>query len=313
VLHRDESRVTVIHSGLSVVDHGDHADLLEGAPYVLQTLNLGRQPTGFFARGHDVGVFSEGDATIAWLDTRLLGISLDYVEIVTAGSDGGSLSIVDGFVLSGHQQLARVDVYGRDGALLASFEGCPGLHGQAVSGSTTVFGCSDGVLLVESHGDGTFSSHEIAAPANAPEGARVGTLQGHPGSDVVVGSFGDGLAIVDVAAKAMRTVALPAAPLGMRFVEGGEVLVVLTSDGWLHRLDGVTGEAHASVALVPAVAPGVPPASLAVLGEFAYVADPTANVVLEVHVDDMDVERRFELSITPGSLAVMAIPGAALH
>jgi hypothetical protein len=163
------------------------------------------------------------------------------------------------------------------------------------------------------HGDGTFSSHKIAAPARAADGARVGTLVSDPGSDVVIGTFGDGLAIIHVSAREMRTVALPATPIGVRFAEAGDALVVLTGDGWLHRLDPVSGEVEASVEVAHAVGAARPRPSLAVLGEFAYVGDPDHDRVVEIHVDDMDVERRFSLSITPGGVAVMAIPGAVAH
>jgi hypothetical protein len=77
VTHRDANRVSFVHSGLTAIDHGDHMDLVVGSPYVLQTVNLGPQPTHFFAMGHDIAVYNDGDGSMVWLDARLLGISLD--------------------------------------------------------------------------------------------------------------------------------------------------------------------------------------------------------------------------------------------
>ncbi|MBA2667917.1 MAG: hypothetical protein H0U69_12890 [Trueperaceae bacterium] len=312
ITHRSEHRVTFVHSGLSTVDHGDHMDLLQGSPYVLQTMNVGRQPTHFFARGTDIGIFNDEDGTIAWLDTRLLGISLDYTEIVTAQSDHGSLAVIDDYVLSGHLQLARVDVYDRDGTLLETFEGCPGLHGQAVHDHTVVFGCSDGVLLVEVHHGGTFSAHKIANPAGSSDDARVGTLVSDDRNPIVYGNFGSGLALIDVEARTMTSTPLPAAPIGMRFAEHGEALIVLTGDGFLHRLDATDGLVLASVEVANATRPDRPRASLAVLGEYAYIGDPDHGRVVEVDLDHMETLRHFDVSLTPGGVAVMAIPGAVL-
>lgn len=95
VVHRDENRVTFVHSGLTAIDHGDHADLVEGNPYVLQTLNVGLRPTHVFAQGDDLAFFNDGDGTVAWLDRRLLGVSLDYAVLDGRGPDHGAVAIVD--------------------------------------------------------------------------------------------------------------------------------------------------------------------------------------------------------------------------
>ncbi len=312
VTNRDANRVTFVHSGLSAVDHGDHMDLLEGTPYVLKTVNLGPQPTHFFAQGNDIAVYNDGDGSMAWLDARLLGISLDFVQVPGTAADHGSLAVVDGYLIGGGLREAGVRVFDRNETELASFGGCPGLHGQATLGNAVAFGCSDGVLIVQARGGGTFAANKVGNPAGSPENARVGTLVSHPSSPVMVGNFGQGIAIIDPVAGSLTAVALPAAPAAMRFSDDGE-LVVLTLDGALHRLDAVSGDVLASVQVVDAVVAGQPRPAFALSGDHAFVTDPAHGAVWLVDLDHMEVETHFDLPFAPGSVAVMAIPGAVIH
>lgn len=313
VVHRADHRVTFVHSGLSMIDHGDHADLVEGNPYVLQTLNVGLQPTHVFARGDDLAFFNDGDGTVAWLDRRLLGISLDYVVLDGREPDHGAVAVIGDHAFVGYLRTGLVDVVHRSGATVATFEGCPGLHGQAPWAAGVAFGCSDGVLLVEARPGGTFAAHKVANPAGSPEGARVGTVVADEGSALLIGNFGQGIVLIDPEARTLTPVALAASPLAMRFAEGGELLVVLAADGLLHALDPSNGSVLRSVAVVDAFAPGATRPTMTVLGEHVYVADPQHAEIVEVHVDGFEVERRLAVPFAPGGVAGFAIPGAVLH
>jgi hypothetical protein len=312
VVNREANRVTFVHSGLSAVDHGDHMDLLQGTPYVLKTVNLGPMPTHFFAQGNDIAVYNDGDGSMAWLDARLLGISLDFVQVPGPEADHGSLAVVDGYLIGGGLREQGVRVFDRSETQLAAFGGCPGLHGQATLGNAVAFGCSDGVLIVEVRGGGTFAANKVGNPASSPEGARVGVLASHPSSPVMVGNFGQGIAIIDPAAGSLTPVALPAAPAAMRFGDDGD-LMVLTLDGALHRLDAVSGAVLASVQVVDEVVTGQPRPALALMGDHAFVTDPAHGAVWMVDLDHMEVETHVDLPFAPGSIAVMAIPGAVTH
>ena len=313
VVHRDANRVTFVHSGLTAVDHGDHMDLLQGSPYVLKTVNLGRAPSHFFARGNDIAVFNDGDGSMVWLDARLLGISLDFVEVSGLGADHGALAVVDDHLVGGGLNEAAVRVYDRRGTQVATFGGCPGLHGQSVLGNVVTFGCSDGVLLVASAGGGVFTAHKIANPPGSPENARVGTLAADDDSPVLVGNFGQGIALIDPVERSLTPVALPAAPAGMRFAEDGTVLLVLTLDGTLHALEPSTGAVLGSVAVLEAWQQGTPRPSFTHLGDHAFVVDPSHRAVWVVDLDHLEVETHFDLPFAPGSAAVMAIAAAVTH
>ena len=317
VLHRDANRVTFVHSGLTTIDHGDHADLLVGSPYVLSTVNLGREPSALFAAGNDIAVWLAGDGGAAWLDARLLGVSLDFVEVPAPSADapavGGALAAVDGHLVVGGGAGAAVRVHDRRTQEIAAFGGCPVPQGQAVLGDVAVFGCGDGVLLVTSAGGGVFTSHKIAHPPGSPAGARVAALVADAAGPLVAGDFGQGIVLIDVVARTLSPVSLPAEPVAMRFVEEGEVLVVLTTDGDLHALDPATGAVEASVRVTHGTDAGEARPSLATLGGAVFVADPEHREIVRVDVDHMEVEARWPLPFVPGSLAAMGIEGAVRH
>jgi outer membrane protein assembly factor BamB len=312
-IDRDANRVTVIHSGLSLVDHGDHADLVQETPYVLVTMNVGRQPTHLFAHGHDIAIFNDQDGTIAILDERLLGLTLDFTEIVTAQPDHGAPAIIGDVVLSGHLNLGRVDAYTRDGSLITSFEGCPRLHGKAVLGQVAAFGCSDGVLLVALE-NGELRASKLDNPRGGPEGARVGMLSAHYESPIMVGNFGAGLALIDPVAQTLTTVALPSLPLAIDFDHHGEHIVVLGRDGFVYVLER-DGEIKASLEVVAPFDQNAPRSALAIAEAAFYVSSPATGEVLEVHFHDgkLEVERRLGLPGAPGHLAVLALEGGKVH
>ncbi len=314
VVHRDENRVSLIHSGLTTVDHVDHVDLVQGAPYVAATMNVGREPTHLFAHGNDIAVFNDEEGTVALLDQRLLRLSLDYTELTVEQPDHGAPVVHGDHVLNGYYDLERVDIYERSGALVQTIEGCPGLHGAGHSGDSVVYGCEDGVLLIGANGS-EFSSSKLPNPANRPQDVRVGTVAAHEDSPAMVGNFGEGVVIIDPAAETLTPMALSASPLGMTFADG-ETLVVLTADGQLHALEPTSGEARANISVIGAVdteAEDVVRPSLTVQGDLIYVSDPAAQQVHEVSLSDLRVERSLELDFTPYSLAVLAIPGATIH
>ncbi|MBB6098694.1 hypothetical protein HNR42_002129 [Deinobacterium chartae] len=314
-IHRDHNRVTVLHSGYSAVDHGDHKDLLEGAPYVLQTLNTGRQPTHYWAHGDHIAVVNDQDGTVAVLDRNLLGVSLDFQEIKTEAPDHSAAVVLGDKVLNGYSKLAKVDAYNlADGALAASFPGCPSLHGEATLGKTAAFGCSDGVLMIREN-QGQLVAHKISNPAGTPANTRVSTLAAHDGAPVMLGNFGQGLALIDPVRNSLTPVPLPANPIKFDFAQGGRSIVVLTADGQLNRL-GLNGQPIARVAVTAPYDSRVqdaPRPSMAVMDGVAFVSHPGAGEVLEVSLEDLQVKRRHQVGGTPTALTVLSLEGALKH
>ncbi len=317
VVHRDENRVSVVHSGLRLEDHGDHADLVQGAPHVLNTLNVGREPTHYWAHGDEMAIFNDADGTIAILNERTFGLSLEYTEVTTVQPDHGAAVILGGTVLAGYYGLGRVDAYSRDGELLKTLDGCPGLHGEAALSNVAAFGCEDGVLLVHIH-NGEISSTKLDNPAGTAEDVHVGTIRAHDDASVFVGNFGEALVWIDPEAETMEVIETKTTPLRFEFDHEGEHVVALTADGLLHVLEAASGKARGSVPVMEPLdisdgygtydAP-----SLAVAEGAAYVGVPNVSRIVEVHLDDVSVARQIDVGGKPGSIAVLALEGGTVH
>ena len=309
--HRDDNRVTVLSSGLSLQDHGDHKDLVEKAPHVLATFNLGKQPTHYFTHGKTIAFFNDGDGTVAILDEDKLGLSLDFEQIKTAGPDHAGVVVLENRVLVGYLRLGRVDVFERgSGKLLQTLPGCPALHGETMHASGTYWGCGDGVLLTKRDGN-TFSAVKFTNPAATPEKTRVGTLVSTDQLGFAVGNFGKGLAFATPGKTVLETMALPDSPVKMAFADSG-ALVVLTADGGLHTLDASKRAVTASLNVTPAVTAsgeGSVRPSFALLRDRAYVTSPTTGEIVEVNLSSLKLERRFKVGGTPVSVAVSSAEG----
>ena len=191
-------------------------------------------------------------------------------------------------------------------------DNCPGLHGEATNHHGVAFGCSCGVLLLEAHGD-HFDAAKLEYPAEFPDEVRVGTLRSAHELEIFVGNWEGGLVIVDPdTAPYFTPVPVTGTVLHFAIDEHGEVLVVLTADGSLHRLNPLTGAslgAPLSVMDSFTVMPGhgqVRPTF--VLGaEAVFVIDPRQTDVLEVHVDEWEIERRLAVGGSPGSIAIFSV------
>lgn len=309
VAHRSANRISVIHSGLTSEDHGNHAHLLQGSPYVLATMNVGRQPTHLMPAGSNVLVFNDADGTIAILDENLFGLSLDYGLVEAAIPDHGAPLLIGEFVLAGYISTGSVDVFDADNNIVDSFEGCPGLHGAVLVGDTGVFGCSDGVLLAELHDDHFHWTH-VANPAGSPEDARVGSFYGQYGN-VAVGNFGSGLAFVDVEEGTFSTLELSASPFDAAVT--GDAVVVATSDGdvSLVRVHGDHGHLDFTLEGVVSadVASGRP--AVAVLGDRAFVTDPAGSQVQVLSIAGGSLEADGSISVpgNPSAIETLMLEG----
>ena len=95
-------------------------------------------------------------------------------------------------------------------------------------------------------------------------------------------------------------------------------MLALTADGMFHVLRAATSEVRDSVRVMEPIdvsggygsydAP-----SLAVAEGAAYIGVPAAAQIAEVHLDDVTVARRLNVSGTPSSLAVLALGGGTTH
>ncbi len=311
VAHRDDNRLTVLNSGLSTTDHGDHKDLIEKAPYITATMNIGKQPTHYFVHDKTIAFFNDGDGTVAILDEDKLGLSVDFEQIKAAQPDHAGVIVLENQVLVGYLRLGRIDVFERKtGKLQQTLEGCPALHGEAMHNTGFYWGCSDGVMLLKRDND-KFIATKITNPTNTPANTRVGVLAESKKHNFTIGNFGKGIVFVDPNKTVLELMALPANPIKMEFLENGN-LIVLTTDGFLHNIDVVKRSVIASVSVTPEVktsGEGVIRPSFAVMQDRIFVTNPNQGIIVEVNTNKMQVARRIAVGGTPASIAISMVQG----
>lgn len=326
VNHFEGDQVTIIDAGLSLAEHGDHVDLVTAPPFILATLTTGEAPAHFWAHDGLIAIHNDGEGTVTLLAEATLADGVKPVTFAVAQPDHSSVAILGDAVLVGYYDLGRVDAYGLDGALLAENLGaCAGTHGEAKIADTIVFACADGLLLV-TRAAGEFSSQKVAYPGTtgetgatpvAGETPRIGTLAAPHDAGVLVGDFGQGLALITVNGEdvAFTELALPANALSFSYDQAGEQVVVLTDDGSLHGVEPVAG---ALLWSTPAVTPYSAIAvdegfalypSLAVSDSAAYAADPATGEVVEVNLATGEVSNRFEIGGQPARVTLVLAKG----
>lgn len=310
LVHRDADRVSVVDGGFTVIDHGDHLDLVLGPPFVVQTVNYGPAPDAVAVAGDAVAVRHAGDGSVVRLDARLIGVSLDHVYVAGDAGGPGSVAFADAHLVVADATTGTVRVVAPDGAEVVRFAGCSAAGDATPVASGVLVSCGDGVLVVEARAGGVWTARNLAYPAGTPAGARLAVPVGDPDHGRVLGTLAGRVAALDVAAGRWTTWEVPAAA-ALRLA--GDRLVVLATDGRLWSLDPETGTALAGRRVLDGIiADGAVPAFVVFAGH-AFVADAAHTVLKVVRLDDMAWALEVPLDVVPGSLALLAAPGAVAH
>ncbi|GLV48432.1 hypothetical protein TJA_15850 [Thermus sp. LT1-2-5] len=308
--HEGAGAVSFLFGGFRLEDHGDHQDVKAENPYVAATLRTGPKPFHVYAHGEHLAVFHDGDGTVALFDLRRLGLDFTPRLVATGGADHGAVALLGELVLVGGLERGRVEAYTLAGTQVLTLpQACPRLHGEAVLAGVAVFGCADGVLVVERQGQGLLG-RKVPNPAGSPEGARVSVLAAHPRLGVFVGNFGQALAFLEPKGSRLEILPLPARPLRFAFDPEGEALYVLTADGRFHKVDPKSRKVVGSLeAITPTdTTPGRAP-GLALGHGVAYLADPARGEVVRVDLEAWRVAARLRVEGTPYYLALFEVAG----
>lgn len=320
LVQRGADRVQILESGVLFESHVDHYHISEGPPEMLALTMTGSAPTHFVPHGGWVASFYDGSGDVDVLQERSISAGAPMVRTVSTGPAHHGVAVVaTGHVLAtigteGESLPTEVGIWPvleLDGPPEATAGPCPGLHGEAAGGDVVAFGCSDGVLLLEHHGD-HFDSVKVDNPMGTVDGTRIGRLVGHEELPVLIGNWGsEGLAIVDPVARSITPVLTDSPVVSFALDMHGEHLFALTADGMLHRLVPTDGTADgAPIAITgmidlmgghgaarPALSPGA--------GRI-YVVLPDDGEVVEVHAESWQLERRLSVPGVPHSIAVVS-------
>ncbi|WP_368485172.1 5-methyltetrahydrofolate--homocysteine methyltransferase [Pseudoalteromonas sp. SD03] len=203
---------------------------------------------------------------------------------------------------------------------------CPDLHGAAQNYDYVAFGCSDGVLLAHQHDDEYHA--EKVANIDAVGDLRIGSIYGHEGSETFIGvasGHGGGPAVIvsiNPAKAEMEEfewqLADGASAVSYSFSANGEHFLVLDSLGFLNVLEAHAHDDHIHWELagqvditqedVTTMPEGMKfSMTVAQNGQFAYVADPIAQHVVQVHLEDLEIEGELELTFPPAAITWLGI------
>ena len=323
-----DDRIHVFDSGVFLVEHDDHYDLVT-RPVSRHALEIAdEQPVHYVNSYGWTAIFADISGHAILINEADLANSRgDYEPVVLeAGPQhGAALVISDEHVVvttknpdypenSNDSLPVGVEVRDFSDQVVydASNRSCPGMHGESHNEHGVALGCTGGVLFLHTH-HGEYEYEFIANPPEMREDSRIGSVYGHHHVEHFFGKAfyfdgegfaDDGIWLIDVDHSEMRQV-FSEPSVSTKFSSDGELLYVLGADGVLHALDAHDGELIETIELVGPGDAGRP--AFIVVGEWLYVADPNSGHVMAVHLEEMEIEEEWEVGGAPSSLAFVGL------
>jgi len=323
-----DDRIHIFDSGVFLVEHDDHYDLVT-RPVSRHALEIADEQPVHYVNSHGwTAIFADiSGHAILINEADLANARGDYEPVVLeAGPQhGAALVISDEHVVvttknpdypeNSNDSLpvgAEVRDFSYQVVYDASNRSCPGMHGESHNELGVALGCTGGVLFLHTH-DGEYEHAFIANPPEMRADSRIGAVYGHHHVEHFFGKASyfdgegfadDGIWLIDVDHSEMRQV-FSEPSVSTKFSSDGELLYILGADGVLHTLDAHDGELLEIMALVEPGDAGRP--AFIVVGEWLYVADPNSGRVLAVHLEEMEIEEEWEVGGAPSSLAFVGL------
>lgn len=342
IIQRTADRVDVIDGGLWQEDHGDHLHDYEQAPKQMLFNTNKSRPTHFtgtdkqsviFFDGNgetatpaSVGVFTESD-----IANNAAGTLLQYTTHMhgAAQARGNYLLSTVRDATTTSTLPDRVAVYRAHNGYFVDetifSENCPGLHGSAQNENQIAFGCTDGVLVITQTGT-TFTAKKIANPASFTGTTRIGTVLGDNAVDEFIGIAAGQFYAINTSTNTITPVnwvdtSISPAPTASSygFADDGEFFVILDNQGKLTVLHSDDWSLKARVQAITSNVTELPTGSKFELAltpsHLAYVSDPIANQIKQIHLDEAKVNTTIQLDFVPNKLTWLGIaePAAGAH
>ena len=325
----DDDRVHIFDSGVYLVEHGDHFDLVNDPITMLGLGTSDERPIHVANGGEWTAIFHDGTGRAALINEHELEESGHAYEIsfLDAGLQHGAVVPLPGDLFA--VSVANPDYPDKTESSLPigvdvrdlnnnvvydeSSNSCPGLHGEAHTHDGVAFGCTGGILFIEAHG-GEIEHWFIENPPDINSASRIGSLYGHEESAVLFGKASyrdggqfvdDGIWMIDPEAGSITSV-FSEKSVGSAFSDDGETLYTLSYDGELYALDAHDGDVVSEVHLLESVDPAAAP-SFIVVGETLYLADPASGHVIEFSLEEMEIEREWEVHGSPSRVAFLGL------
>ena len=331
--------VHTIDGGVYLVPHGDHEDLVV-VPASMVGLTVNEELPIHFTNGGDwSAIFHDASGLVALLNEHEIEEEGDAYEIpyLDAGPQHGAAVPLENDLFAvtvanpdpDDSLPIGVEVRNLDDEVVwdGSREACPGMHGEAHNHHGSAYGCNDGVLILEPHGD-HFDYWLVENGEGMPDGGRVGALWGHHDAEnffgwavsVTASGFEDaGMWLIEPDHQHMVQVLSPSE--GKNTVTGaygshGKVFYALTYDGMLNAIDATDGDIIGEAQLTEPLDPGAGfdgAPSLIIVGETLFISDRAHQHIVAFDLDHMEVVEEWELDITPTTLAFVGIVSGDDH
>jgi hypothetical protein len=335
VAQRDQGEVQIIDGGLYQEDHGDHLHPYEKDPSLIAKTFNGAKPTHYREHEGQAAFFFDGDSeqallskVIAFNDEAILHNEERSLELDNAMH--GVAEPRDEYLLATYRPAEavsvlpdQVELYKFNTAsasydLVEKFdENCPGLHGAFSTEEASVFGCSDGILMITQVGE-TFTASKIANPDSMAEGERIGSFSGHADGHIIAGWASGKLYQLDIDAASLTLVDWTQGEQveysTAKMDDEGEVLLVLDNTGTVHLLDAENNFARLDTIKVIEGMPELTGHSRVAIAtnyanEEAYFVDSVAQKIVVIDVEERHLEGSIDLTFTPKALAWVGIAG----
>lgn len=326
VMVTDGDVFRVFDTGLSTVQHGDHAHHYASPPAMTPVTYAAPHAGHVVVHEGTTTLFADGSGEVTVVESN---------QIATAGAPrttyttraphhGVAVPVGSGALLTtqGTEKERRTVQVVKADSVVAETNDCPGVHGEATArptatGAVVAVGCTDGPVVWR---DGAFQKLRVPGPDGTPlPYSRVGNMAGSEASPYVLGDLKvdqtqkvertTTVVVVGTLDGSVRPVRLPASYWFRSLGRGpvGEGLV-LTYDGALQVIDMQTAALTASI---PVISPWqekgdwqLAGPSLKVLGTTAYVTDVNRKEVVLVDLTTYQVAKRIPLPDEPVEIAV---------
>ncbi|WP_130014485.1 zinc metallochaperone AztD [Serinicoccus sediminis] len=301
----DGDAFRLLDAGTWSEPHGNHDHSYTTEPRLTDLTADGSHPGHVVRHGGTTALYFDGAGRIDILDPAELDATASELPVtgsieVDEPHHGVAVHLEDGSLLQTvgtEDERTGAMVTGPDGEQIATTDECPGVHGETVAeGEAVVLGCEDGPVIFA---DGSFS--KVEAP---DEYARTGNVAGSEESHVVLGDYKvdedaelerpERVSLIDTETAQMQLVELGTSYSFRSLGRGpqGEALV-LGTDGQLHVIDPDSGEITEEIPVVQEWEEPMewqdPRPTLFVMGQFAYVSEPSTSEIHIVDLASMDV------------------------
>ena len=326
LFQRVNNQVRFIDGGLWQEDHGDHLHDYQQNPQLSTFVLKGPAPTHYEVHAGQAAIFFDGatspmqPSSVSVLTDTSIGqakvsasLQLPLNMHGTAEPRGKHLITTFRPATANDTLPTQVEWYQQSGdsyALKERFtEQCPGLHGSYSVKDYSLFGCTDGVLVVQQKAD-ELSAVKLPNPAGMT--GRIGNITGHKTLTQTIGFAGQDMYLIDPVALTMQKVdwrkGSTATRTAYAFSGDGDYLAQLDNSGKLVVQDVAAGYAiKATLQLLNGFETTNPPViAVNSQNDEIFVTDPTKKQLHRVDLKTM-ASSTLPLDFTPAKMTWLGI------